>query len=241
MPVFVRPVNPIGGKNMKKRFVPIAVAMLGASSVAHAVPTTQGEFDTDMDEFGVLTDYRAVAPAAPLGIVGFDLSVEGTSGTFEGNDVILPKIKFQKGLVAGLDISGYYTSIGIPTTGVSGTGYGAALSYAIWKGGVASPAWNIRGSYTTYDVPGVFTVNTMGLDTSISKGFGPITPYVGVGMVKLNGSDSSGFGFADYDKTKTRYFYGLSFDLTAFNLTLEGDSTDGTSSYSAKVGFRIGD
>lgn len=227
---------------MKKRLIPVAVALVGASSVAHAAPpASQAAFNNLMDEFGVLTEYRAVAAAAPLGIVGFDISVEGTSGKFQGNSVVLPKLKFQKGLVAGLDIAGYYTSIGIPTTGVTGTGYGAALSYAIWKGGIASPAWNVRGSYTSYEVPGYLKATTTGLDTSISKGFGPISPYAGIGFVQLNGSDLSGSGFSDYGKTRSRYFYGLAFDLTAFNLTVEADNTGGTNSYSLKMGFRIGD
>ena len=75
----------------------------------------------------------------------------------------------------------------------------------------------------------------------MSKGLGPVTPYIGIGMFNLNGSDQSGSGFTDYSASKTRYYYGLSFDLLAFNLTFEGDNTDGVNSYSAKIGFRVGD
>jgi hypothetical protein len=218
-----------------------ALASLAVSAVAQAAPGNQTDFDNLMDEFGVLTSYRAVAPAVPLGIIGFDLSLEGTSGTYEGSDVVLPKIKFQKGLIAGLDVAGYYTAVSIPGVSQNASGYGAALTYAIWDGSTVTPAWNIRGSYTSLDVPGVLKTTTTGFDTSMSKGLGPITPYIGIGMFNLNGSDQSGFGFTDYSASKTRYYYGLSFDLLAFNLTLEGDSTDGVNSYSAKIGFRIGD
>ena len=227
---------------MKKIAVLLATCVVLTVSVrAHAAPTDQTEFDALMDEFGVLTSYRAVAPAVPLGVIGFDISLEATSGTYEGSDVALPKLKLQKGLIAGLDIAGYYTAVPIPGESVNATGYGAALTYAIWDGGAIAPAWNIRGSYTSLDIPGIINTTTTGIDTSMSKGFGPVTPYIGIGMFNLTGSDKSGFGFADYNASKTRYYYGLSFDLLAFNLTLEGDNTDGVNSYSAKVGFRIGD
>lgn len=227
---------------MKKILVMLTLASsLTISSLTHAAPTNQGEFDALMEEFGVLTSYRAVAAAAPLGITGFDISVEATSGTYEGSFVALPKLKFQKGLFAGLDIAGYYSSGSIPGEPVNATAYGVALTYAIWEGGAASAAWNVRGSYTNMEIPGAIGTTTMGADTSISKGFGPITPYAGAGMVMLNGTDLTGIGFSPYSATKTRYFYGLSFDLAAINITLESDTTGGVNSYSIKAGMRIGD
>jgi len=210
------------------------------SSLTHAAPVDQASFDALMDEFGVLTSYRAMASAEPLGILGFDISLEGTSGTYEGASVALPKIKIQKGLIAGLDVAGYYTSFTVPGDNASATGYGVALTYAIMDGSTLAPAWNIRGSYTNADVSGIVKTTTMGIDTSISKGLGPITPYIGIGTFSLSGVDSTAT-FADYNATKTRYFYGLSFDLLALNLTFEGDNTDGVGSYSVKAGFRIGD
>jgi hypothetical protein len=224
---------------MRKILTALAVIAAGVSSAAHAAPTTQAQFNALMNEFGVITEYRAVAPAAPLGILGFDLSVEGTSGTYEGSSVVLPKIKFQKGLIAGLDLAGYYTSSPIPGTSATASGYGAALSYAILEGGIAEPAWNVRGSYTSLDVPGVVNTTTYGIDTSVSKGIGPITPFAGVGLVQLNGTDPNGV-FTNYSATKTRYYYGVSFDMLLMNLALEGDNTGGTNSYSVKVGFRLG-
>jgi hypothetical protein len=225
---------------MKKLLAALAVFAASVSPIAHATPTTQAQFDSLMNEFGVITEYRAVAPAAPLGILGFDLSLEGTSGTYEGSTVVLPKIKFQKGLIAGLDLAGYYTSAPIPGTSVTANGYGAALSYAILEGGIAEPAWNVRGSYTSLDVPGVVNTTTYGIDTSVSKGIGPISPFAGVGLVQLNGTDQTGAGFSSYSATKTRYYYGVSFDMLLMNLALEGDNTGGTNSYSVKLGFRFG-
>ncbi len=224
--------------------IPVLLMLAGGlmiSSIAHAAPLNQTQFDALMDEFGVLTSYRAVSAAAPLGILGFDVSIEATSGTYEGSSVALPKIKFQKGLFAGVDVAGYYSSVPIPGEAAAATAYGAALTYAIWEGGAASPAWNVRGSYTTMEIPNVIGATTLGVDTSVSQELGPITPYAGVGMVQLSGTDLTGNFFVPYSATKTRYFYGVSFDLAFLNLTLESDNTGGTNSYSVKAGFRIGD
>jgi hypothetical protein len=231
---------------VKKIISTLAVtAAIGLSSGVQAAPTNQTTFNNVMDEFGVLTGYRAVAAAAPLGLIGFDLSLEATSGTYEGATVVLPKVKLQKGLPGGIDLSGYYTggTISDATLGSKTiTGYGVALSYAIWEGGAASPAWNVRGSVTSLDIPGLFKVGTTGIETSMSKGFGPITPYAGIGYLMMTGTNqNTGITVSDYSATKSRYFYGLSFDLAFMNLTLEGDSTNGTNSYSVKAGFRIGD
>ncbi len=224
--------------------IPVFLLLTGGliiSSITLAAPLNQTQFNALMDEFGVLTSYRAVAEAEPLGLIGFDISIEATSGTYEGSSVALPKIKFQKGLFAGVDVAGYYSTVPIPGEAAAATAYGAALTYAIWKGGAASPAWNVRGSYTTMEIPNVIGTTTIGVDTSISKGLGPITPYAGVGMVQLNGTDLTGNFFVPYNATKTRYFYGISFDLSFLNLTLESDNTGGTNSYSIKAGIRIGD
>lgn len=226
---------------MKKILVLLSLTgSLVISSFAHAAPGNQVAFDALMDEFGVLTSYRAVAAAAPLGLLGFDVSLEATSGTYDGNSVVLPKIKFQKGLFAGLDLAGYYSTFSVPVDNAATTAYGAALTYAIWEGGAAKPALNVRGSYTNTNVAGIIRATTIGVDTSISKGFGPITPYAGIGMVNLSGIDSTGT-YSNYSATKSRYFYGFSLDLAILNFTFEADTTGGVNSISLKTGIRIGD
>lgn len=225
---------------MKKLIVLLSmVGSLAISPVTQAVPTNQGEFNAIVDEIGVLTAYRAVATAVPLGTLGFDISLEGTSGTFEGSDIVLPKIKFQKGLPAGFDIAGYYSSFELPGNAPT-TAYGAAVTYAILKGSATSPAWNIIGSYANSDISGIVKTNTTAFDTTLSKGFGPISPYIGIGTLSLNGTDNTAT-YNDYSSTKTRFFYGLSFDALAFNFTIEGEDVDGVNAYSVKIGFRVGD
>jgi len=202
---------------------------------------TQAGFDTFSNELGSALVYRAVAPADPLGIIGFDIAVEGTNASFGGDSVIIPKVKFQKGLPGKLDISGYYTQLPLTSVGASGDGtaYGVALSYAILKGGVASPALAIRGSYTNADVPGVIGATSTGVDLTISKGLPVISPYAGVGMVNISTTDKTGSGYNGYSTTATRYFAGANFNLKIMDIAFEVGKTGDNNFTTLKLGFRF--
>lgn len=225
------------------KLIPLIASILiaGEALAGHIPWLSQADFDQFNTEFGGATQYRAVASAEPLGLIGFDVSIEATSATIDGTTVVIPKVKFQKGLFAGFDISGYYSTI--PTSGLTGIGndgtlYGIALSYAIWEGGAAKPALAIRGSYTQAEIPSIVSTTTYGVDTTISKGIGPITPYAGIGLVQMKSTDLVGTGFSASSQ-QNRYFYGLSFDLLLLNLTLESDTTGGIQTYTVKGGFRF--
>lgn len=226
-----------------KTFIFLWVVVLITAQPAGAVtlPWTQSSLDTFNMEFGGATLYRAVAPADPLGLIGFDIGVEATSVTIDGQSFFIPKIKFQKGLFAGVDISGHYSQI--PTSGITGissdgTMYGVALSYAIWEGGPGSPALALRGSYTSAEIPLVASTTTYGVDLAISKGLGPLTPYAGIGLVQLNTTDDSGGGLTSSSQ-QNRYFYGFNLNLVFMDLALESDTMGDVQSYSLKAGFRF--
>ncbi len=226
------------------KLIPLTAGILMAGQAyAIGLPWTQNGLDNFNTDFGIATQYRAVASAEPLGLIGFDVSIEATSATIDGTTVVIPKVKFQKGLFAGFDISGYYSTI--PTSGITGIGsdgtmYGIALSYALWEGGAAKPALAIRGSYTQAEIPSVVSTTTYGVDTTISKGLGPITPYAGIGLVQMSSSDLDGVGTVfSASSQQNRYFYGFSFDLLLLNLTLESDTTGGIQTYTVKGGFRF--
>ena len=222
----------------------LIITLLGFTGTANAAVNlgSQAGFDTFSNELGGALAYRAVAPADPLGIIGFDIAVEGTNASFGGDSVIIPKIKFQKGLPGNLDIAGYYTQLPLSSiSGVSGDGtaYGVALSYAILEGGVVSPALAIRGSYTNADIPGVIGATTTGVDLEISKGFPIISPYAGIGMVNIGTSDKSGNGNTDYSATETRYFAGANFNLKIMDIAFEVGKTGDNNFTTFKLGFRF--
>lgn len=227
---------------MKKLFI---FLMLSFGFISHANATvdltSQAGFDTFSDEIGSALVYRAVAPADPLGLIGFDIAVEGTTASFGGDSVIIPKLKFQKGLPGNFDIAGYYTQLPLTSVGATGDGtaYGVALSYAIWKGGPVSPALAIRGSYTNADIPGVVGATTTGVDLEISKGFVLISPYAGIGLANINTTDKSGNGNNGYNSQVTRYFVGANLNLKIMDIAFEAGKTGDNNFTTVKLGFRF--
>jgi hypothetical protein len=225
---------------MKK--ILLIITLFGFAGTANAAVNlgSQAGFNTFSNELGSALAYRAVAPADPLGLVGFDIAVEGTNASFGGDSVIIPKIKFQKGLPGKLDIAGYYTQLPLTSIGAAGDGtaYGIALSYAILEGGVVSPALAIRGSYTNADVSGVIGATTTGVDLEISKGFPIISPYAGIGLVNINTTDKSGT-WNDYSAQETRYFAGANFNLKIMDIAFEVGQTGDNSFTTFKLGFRF--
>jgi len=219
----------------------LALILFGFAGSANAAWTlaNQTDFNARSNEIGSALVYRAVAPANPLGLLGFDIAVEGTSATISGDSVIVPKVKFQKGLPGDFDISGYYTQIPLASVGATdGTAYGIALSYAILEGGAVSPALAIRGSYTNADIPSIMGVTTTGVDLTISKGLPIISPYAGIGMASINTTDKSG-SYSDYSATATRYFVGANFNLKIMDIAVESGKTGDNTFTTFKLGFRF--
>lgn len=212
----------------------------------------QTQFRLLSEDLGAALSYKAVLPAEPLGVTGFDLGLEMTVVNIENSAVlelatsgdapatiVIPKLHLHKGLPFGIDVGAFFASV--PDSNVSL--WGAEVRYAILKGGVATPALAVRGSYSALEGVDQLKFNTTGVDVSISKGFAFLTPYAGVGKVWVNSTPDasvtavSGVTGEDFDVTK--YFVGLNMNFAFVNVALEGDQTGDTRSYSAKLGWRF--
>ena len=137
-----------------------------------------------------------MAPAAPLGITGFDIGGEVSaisidknskywSAAFDSNApsyLIIPKIRARKGLPFGIDVGAMYSYV--PDSNIKL--YGAELSKSILDGSMASPAVGVRATYTKLAGVDDLALQTYGIDASISKGFPFITPYAGAGMMWID-------------------------------------------------------
>jgi len=208
---------------------------------------TQDEFKAFSEDMGSALSYKAVTPAEPLGILGFDLGLEVTStavnnsqlwadatGSSE-NHLIVPKIHVYKGLPLNFDIGAFYSAV--PSTNIKL--YGGELRYAILEGGVAIPAVGVRAAFTKMTGVDQLDFNTKSLDISISKGFAMFTPYAGAGRV-WNDSNPTGVPLlSEYTFQQSKYFVGGNLNLGIVNLALEYDKTGIDKSYSAKVGIRF--
>jgi len=138
-----------------------------------------------------------------------------------------------KGLPFGFDVGAFYTSVPSSNIGL----VGGELSYALFEGGVISPAVSVRGTYSRLTGVDQLDMTTKGLELSISKGFAFFTPYAGVGQVWIDSATNT--GWEDESLTKNKYFLGFNLNLGLMNIAAETEQTGDNTSTSAKIGVRF--
>ena len=228
-------------------FAIVQPAMAGSITNLGAIGG-QTNFDTLSKDLGAALSYKPVTPAASLGMTGFDVGLEVTQTSMSKSSQIwktvtndstvsnlyIPKLHVAKGLPLGFDMAAFYSKI--PTTNISL--YGGELRYAIVDGGITMPAVAIRGSYTKLAGVTQLSMDTKGLDISVSKGFAMFTPYAGVGEVWVN-STPNVTGLSGESFTQNKIFVGANANFLLTNLAAELDRTGGVQSISVKLGFRF--
>ena len=183
-------------------------------------------------QFGTAISYTPLAPAEPLGILGFDVGLEVTMVDIDQDEdfwadtdddlpnyLLFPKIHVQKGLPLGFDVGLLYakspgTNIGL---------LGGELKWAFVKGGIAFPAIALRGSYTQLVGVDDLDLATYGIDLSISKGFAFLTPYAGIGQIWIQAEEKADIGLDEEDLNLTKGFIGLKLTLLLFSFVVEAD------------------
>jgi hypothetical protein len=226
----------------------LAASPAAAQEIDRLQTIGQAQFRLLSEDLGAALSYHAQIPAEPLGITGFDFGVGITATKMENAAILqqvtsdnsdatiyVPTVRLHKGLPAGFDIGLTYASI--PGSNITYTG--GELRYAILQGGVASPAIAVRGSLTKLSGVDQLSLDTRGVDISISKGFAFLTPYAGIGRVWVE-SDPRGTGGLRTEKfSLTKVFVGLGMNFAVLNLNLQADRTGDASSFSAKLGWRF--
>jgi hypothetical protein len=239
---------------MKPNRIAIASLLLAVTLPVHAEidrlqTLTQQEFRALSDDLGAALSYKPLTPTEPLGLFGFDIGIAAT-GTrlkhpelFEratGNadfpsTVVVPSVRAGLGLPFGLDANVMYSSV--PKTGMSL--WGGALSWAVISGDTVWPALGVRASYTKLFGVDQLDFDTAGLDASISKGFGPFTPYIGGGKVWSTSTPQSTTGLTRESFSQTKVFGGIGIKVMLLNFVVEADRTGAINSYGAKLGLRF--
>lgn len=223
------------------------LAMSGAAFATNDI-TIPGLAQTDFDglsaDLGAVTSFKQMQGASSEGITGFDLGLNladtqvshktawsDATGSNVSN-VPFADVSLSKGLPLGFDIGGEYAFV--PGSNIHL--YGVEARYAIIDGGITEPAVGVRFAYTHLTGVDDLSFNTKSLDVSVSKGFGPITPYAGVGEVWTDSSPDASTGLHDYSKSDTEFFAGVGFNL-GVHLALEYNHLAGNSTYTFKLGF----
>lgn len=235
----------------------LAAALLAFSSVALAhdidsVQTlTQSQFRDLSTDLGAVLQPKQLMPAEPEGITGFDLGLDigytqlahdkawtqatsghGTSG------VLMTRLRVSKGLPAGIDVGGFYGTV----PGSNVTAYGLELRYAIIDGSALAPAIGVRATYNKVTGVDQLSFNTKSLGIAVSKGLGPITPYIGIGHIWVSSDPVLTGTLATLQSEsigENQLFGGINLGLGFLNVVVEASRIADNVTYSAKlsIGF----
>lgn len=205
---------------------------------------TQSDFrDVAKDLVGVF-NYKSVSPAESTGITGFSIGVVGSwvptdhDGAWSRltgekvDGVPMVGLNVQKGLPLGLEVGASYTMV----PGSDANLLGAEVRWAFIEGGVATPAVAVRGTYSRLGGVDDVEYDSYGTDLSISKGFGPVTPYAGVGYLWSTFEADDQFGLDDEEIDGSRVFVGLRLTLM-LGITPEYERVDGHDVFNLRFGF----
>jgi hypothetical protein len=220
-------------------------ALAAGNDIELPIGFTQSQFDDLSRQVGLAISYTPLAPAAPLGLLGFDIGVEATAvhidakksfwtdavGKTPPSYLVFPKIHVQKGLPLGLDVGLIYAKV--PGTNIGLVG--GELKWAILKGSLVTPAVAIRGDYTKLVGVNDIELSDYGADISISKGFAFVTPYAGIGEVWISSKEKS--DVVNFDKAnlnETKGFLGVKFSLFIISFVAEADFSK-VPSYSGRL------
>lgn len=199
----------------------------------------QGEFRDLATELGIGVSAFQARPAESLGLLvavpHFDAGVEMTTVNINQDRpywrlavrdgsapsfMPLPKLHANVGLPFGLEVGGLYSSI--PDSNVRVLG--AEAKWAFIRGGVVWPAVAVRGAYTTLSGVEELDLTTKSADLSVSKGVGPVTPYLGAGRVWIEAEPqgpAAAVGLAEVHPVEDRVFAGVRLRLAFLSAVAE--------------------
>ncbi len=194
------------------------VSVTYAKDIEFTSKVTNSEFKDFTKELGTAIQFNPMGPAEPLGITGFDISLE-TSVADIGNDksywenmsedndpdsyLFFTKLHAAKGLPYDIDVEGMFEA----ATGTNIKAFGLAVKWAFLNGSAATPAVALRASYSQLVGVDDLSLNTLSADILISKGILMFTPYAGLSATSVNSSEDS--DKVDLDNVHTAVYNGL--------------------------------
>jgi len=201
-------------------------------------------------ELGLTSASLPLAPAEPLGLVsGLDVSLAVSVAdildekTYWDNAVadakpkpvlILPQIIVRKGIPLGIDLGATYT----PTViGSNLSLVGAEVKWSFIKGSMLTPALALRVDYHRALGASDFDLQTVSTDLSISKGFGPLKPYTGVGMAFIFFNPDAATNLKMTDPRELKGYAGVRIKLMLIQIVPEIDLAREFLIYSLKLGL----
>jgi hypothetical protein len=218
-----------------------------AADLTNFSTVTQAQFVALSKDLAAVTSTKAMEPAAPLGLAGFDISASTAmtqtkagaawNAVTGGGAVHLTQTKLSvtKGLPWGIDV-GAFTST-VASTNVTAKGF--HLKYALIDGGALMPAVALRGNYSKTSGVSQMDLTNTGYDLLISKGFVGFTPYAGVGTVRTQANVQGVSQLSSTSFSQNKSFVGFSWNMLMLNLCAEYERIGEASTYGLKAGLRF--
>jgi len=225
-----------------------ALPLQAQSDIDFDPAITQAEFETFTRLVGQAIYATPVDPARARGLLGFDIGIgvnavpvdpnasywqRSVSNDFTISDyVAVPRLIVSKGLSVAT-VSAMYSKVQDSDI----TTWGAALDVPIISGGILKPTLAVRGAYSQLNGSDNFDLKTYGVEVFLSKGIGPVTPYIAAGRMKLDarGRLSPTIVLTD-DSSVNRYTVGVKLSLLLPKIVVEATQAE-ERSYAAKVSF----
>lgn len=211
----------------------------------------QAAFDAIAEDLVAAIDYKAAGPAEATGIAGFGVGLVASYVPVDEDDwravtgsdfsaLGMVGLQATKGLPFDIDVGLFYATV--PGTNVDMMG--GEIRYAILAGSTVSPALALRAAYVQVDGIDDFDLDSTSFDVSVSKGFGPFTPYAGAGYV-MGAADPSAdvtatTGIDKAEVEETKLFIGARLSLGLIEFTPQFDQVGDVSSYSLRMGMSFG-
>jgi len=231
----------------------VALPLMGQTDDIDFDPAiTQEQFETFSRLVAQGIYATPIDAARARGLLGFDIGVGATAIPVDtdapywqnavGEDftvsdhVVVPRAIVSKGLSVAT-LSAMYSKV--PDSDIAV--WGASLDVPIISGGIVKPTLAVRGSYATLQGVESFDLNTYGVEVFLSKGFGPVTPYIAAGRARSDAegritlANASTVTLTD-EADSNRITVGVKLSLLLPKIVVE--ATQGEErSYAAKVSF----
>jgi hypothetical protein len=226
----------------------LAPVALAQSGIDFEPDTTQAQFETFSRLVAQGIYATPVDSARARGLLGFDVGIAATAVPIDteqeywqnaaGDDFtlsdhfVVPRVTVSKGL-SFATVSAMYARVPGSDLAV----WGGSLDVPIISGGVVKPTLALRGAYSTLQGVEDLDLKTYGVELFLSKGFGPVTPYVAAGRAR---SDAEGritdtITMTD-EADSNRFTVGVKLSLLIPKIVVEATQGEDRS-YAAKVSF----
>ena len=232
-----------------------ALALTAAVSVAQAADLrsinllTQNELQLLVKDLAGASAFKGLASATPLGLTGFDVAAsvgftqlenptvwrKASNGRGIFTETVGPTLRVSKGLPYGFDVGVVYGGLDNAAANIAG----AELRWAVLPGGVLMPAVGLRVATTRLAGIEQLRLSNTTYELVVSKGIGPVTPYVSIGRVETEATPRNAGALQRVSVGQRRVSVGGHVNFGLVDLTLEGDLTGKTQSGSGRLGFRF--